>query len=120
VAYAVANGWLVAASHLGAFEGLLPAIPHGSALTRSAVAGAGLTLEAPAFSQTMSKFLAAVSLVYMGSGTPEAEQTRARLADWRGILQTLAPLGRVEVTARPGPAGAELILSASADLTPPP
>jgi hypothetical protein len=113
VAYAVAGGWLIVGSHLGALEGLLPYVPHERSATGGGLVGATLRLDAPTFSQTVGKFLSALSLVYMGSESPGAEQGRVRLAEWRGWLKRLAPLGRVEVTARPGAAGAEIVISAN-------
>jgi hypothetical protein len=111
-AYAVAGGWLVAGSHLGSLEGLLPSVPHGPVAAGPGAGGATLRLEAPVFGQTVGKFMAALSLVYMAADTPEADRNRARLAEWRGWLERLAPLGQVEVTARPGSGGAEIVITA--------
>lgn len=119
-AYAVAGGWLVVGSHLGALEGLLPSIPHERRPAGPGAAGAVLRLDAPTLSQTMSKFLSALSLVYMMSDTPGAQEGRARAAEWKGWLQTVAPLGEVEVTARTGSAGAELVVSCRAVSAPAP
>lgn len=110
-AFAVAGNWLVVGSHLGALEGLLPFIPHREGAPDGWTAGAVVKMDAPALSNTLGKFLAAWSLVYLASDAPGSEEARARLELWREWLDRLAPLGQVEAWATPGPAGAEVAVS---------
>jgi hypothetical protein len=99
VAFVVARGWLVVGSHLGSLENLLPAISHEVKPNGPGRAGADMWVDGPAFSRTMGKFVAALSLVYMGAESPSAEQGRARMAALREGLKMLEPAGRVEVRA---------------------
>jgi hypothetical protein len=119
VAFAVTDGWLVVGSHLGALQELLPSIPHGKA-PGPVQAGVHMEMDAPAFSQTMGKFLAALSLAYVVADTPEAEQARARMAEWREWLKATAPLGRVELECAGGVEGLTLSILSTAVTSPTP
>ena len=93
-AFTVAGGWLVIGSHLGALEGLLPSISHDVKPAGPGPSPAvALRIDGPLFSQTMGKFLAALSLVYMVSDSPSAEKGRAQITAAREWLKALGPLG---------------------------
>lgn len=113
LAFAMTDGWLVVGSHLGALQELLPSVPHGKPAGTER-AGLDLKMEAPAFSRTLGKFLAALSLAYVVADTPEAEQARARMAEWREWLNALAPLGHVELACTGGTEGAVVSISGTA------
>jgi hypothetical protein len=95
-AFTVAGGWLVIGSHLGALEGLIPAIPHEAKAAGPGVAPSVVVrIDGPAFGQTMGKFLAALSLVYMVADTPSAEKGREQTAVAREWLKSLGSIGEL-------------------------
>ncbi|MFO7535730.1 MAG: hypothetical protein R6X19_08645 [Kiritimatiellia bacterium] len=114
VAFTVARGWLVVGSHLGSLENLLPAISHEANPSGPGRAGADLRVDGPDFNRTMGKFAAALSLVFMGSESPSAEQGRARMGLLREWLKTLEPAGRVEMRALPDGTGLQIELRTEA------
>jgi hypothetical protein len=73
-----------------------------------------VNVDAPAFSQTMGKFLAALSLAYVVADTPEAQQARAKMAEWREWLKATAPLGRVELECAGGAEGVTVSIRSTA------
>ncbi len=94
--FTVAEGWLIVGSHQGAMESLIPLVPHGAALT-APTAGSTVRVKGRAFGQTAGKFLAALSLVYMATDTPESGQARERTAELRHRIQALGVAGDVEI-----------------------
>ncbi len=111
VAFTVAGGWLVIGSHLGALEGLVPSISHEAKASGTGDAGpASIRIDGPTFSRTMSKFLAAVSLVYMVSDTTDADRSREQVAEARHWIEALGALGTIEVTVSGAEQGNTIVI----------
>ena len=114
-AFTVAEGWFFLGSNLGAFENLIPLIPHRGVLDPPEVRLLQVGVDGRRLSKTLGQFLAALSLSYAVGGTPSAEQMRRQIRVWREWLVWLEEVGHVEAEWRPEPRGSRLVVNLQAE-----
>ena len=110
VVYTVAEGWFFLASHIGAFENLIPLVAQGGGSGGVESRAAGLSARGQELSRSLGRFLSALSLSYALGGSPSAERMRHQIRQWRRWLAWLEGAERIELVWRPSGAGSRMTI----------